>query len=155
MKHLTISIRQAYYGGMKNDMAKMLARCPVCDGGLKISELSCERCNTRIQSVFDPCRFCSLAPEHLTFIELFLRCEGNLSRVEKELGVSYPTVRNRLTGALTALGLTGESPVSQDEMPSLPAESEDSAVRRRDALNALARGEMSAEDAARILRELS
>ena len=140
-------------------MAKMLTRCPVCDGGLKVSELTCERCDTHIQSMFDSCRFCSLAPEHLSFIELFLRCEGNMSRAEKELGVSYPTVRNRLTGALAALGLaggpTGEPPISVEAAPSPTITPEESATRRRDALNALARGELNADDAARILRELS
>lgn len=140
-------------------MAKMLTRCPVCDGSLKVSELTCERCDTHIQSMFDSCRFCSLAPEHLSFIELFLRCEGNLSKVEKELGVSYPTVRNRLSGALTALGLAGgtsvETPVPAEEAPSPTMTPEESAARRRDALNALARGELNADDAARILRELS
>src|SRR5690242_15059627 len=90
-------------------MAKMMTRCPVCEGPFKISELTCERCRTRVHSIFDPCRFCSLPAEQLGFIEIFLRCEGNLSRVEKELGISYPTVRNRLMAALSALGLSGDS----------------------------------------------
>jgi hypothetical protein len=139
-------------------MAKTLTRCPVCAGDLKISELTCERCSTRVHSLFDPCRFCSLPAEHLAFLELFLKCEGNLSRCEKELGVSYPTVRNRLTAALQALGLGEVSDAAPGEpaaAPPEPALSEDSAARRRDALNALARGEISAEDAARVLRELS
>ena len=142
-------------------MAKPLSRCPVCEGELKISELSCDRCNTRIQSVFDPCRFCSLPAEHLSFIEVFLKCEGNLSRVEKELGVSYPTVRNRLTAALTALDLSGQAqdpafqPAPEEGTDTNGHVPEDTSARRRDALNALARGEMSAEDAARVLRELS
>jgi hypothetical protein len=109
--------------------------------------------------MFEPCRFCSLPLEHLGFVEVFLRCEGNLSRVEKDLGVSYPTVRNRLIAALTALGLAGvgaETAVQTPEPTVLAAApSEDTSARRRDALNALAKGEMSAEDAARVLRELS
>lgn len=141
-------------------MPKMLSRCPVCEGELKITEVTCNRCSTQLRSAFDPCRFCSLTAEHLGFIEVFLRCEGNLSRVEKELGVSYPTVRNRLAAALTALGLTGDTPESAGqpfERPSAAVEAppEDTSIRRRDALNALARGELSAEDAARLLRELS
>ena len=142
-------------------MAKTLTRCPVCEGELKISELTCDRCSTRVHSVFDPCRFCSLPAEHLSFVEVFLRCEGNLSRVEKELGVSYPTVRNRLSGALAALGLGGASadaggqPTTTAEPVAVEPISEDTSARRRDALNALARGEMTADDAARVLRELS
>ena len=135
-------------------MAKALARCPVCESALGISELSCTRCQTRIHGSFEPCRFCRLSPEHLTFIELFLRSEGNLSRVEKELNLSYPTVRNRLMTALAALGLTGEeTPVLPEPAPApnMP----ETGARRRDLLDALARGELSAEAAAEALRELS
>jgi hypothetical protein len=149
-------------------MTKILTRCPVCESTLGVSELKCCRCQTSIRGAFDPCRFCSLAPEHLAFIELFLRCEGNLSRVEKEMGVSYPTVRNRLVGALAALGLANgeerESPLppvssaapsTSPDSPTLSSPLPDPAIRRRELLNALARGEMNAEDAAAALRELS
>jgi len=136
-------------------MAKTLTRCPVCAGEFKITELTCDRCSARVQSSFDTCRFCRLPAEHLAFIETFLKCEGNMTRVEKELGVSYPTVRNRLTGALAALGYSGpqgEAPAAEPEPETAP---EEMAGRRRDALNALARGEISADDAARVLRELT
>src|ERR1051326_5300914 len=138
-------------------MAKTLTRCPVCEGEFKITELTCDRCGTHVQSTFDPCRFCRLPADHLAFVEVFLRCEGNLSRVEKELGVSYPTVRNRLTGALTALGLTAGNGESQQAAAAEEPEKapEDTSGRRRDTLNLLARGEINAEDAARLLRELS
>ena len=146
-------------------MTKSLTRCPVCEGVLSVSELHCGRCRTSIRGTFDPCRFCSLTPEHLAFIELFLRCEGNLSRIEKEMGISYPTVRNRLASALAALGFaSGEdkelttAPITpvlptplSPPIPVLP----DPVVRRREVLNALASGEMSADDAAQVLRELS
>ena len=140
-------------------MARMLARCPVCESALGVSELACPRCQTRISGRFDTCRFCRLAAEHLAFLEVFLRCEGNLSRVEKELGVSYPTVRNRLTAALTALGFAGgpeegESPPPPEASPWPPEPAPETAERRRQILDALARGEVSADEAARVLREL-
>jgi len=144
-------------------MAKILTRCPVCDGALGVSELRCGRCKTTIHGAFDPCRFCRLAAEHLGFIEMFLRCEGNLSRVEKELNLSYPTVRNRLQAALAALELAGDTPprhdVSVDELLGMEERSAtpayDAGERRRAVLEALARGDMSAEDAAESLRDLS
>jgi hypothetical protein len=37
-------------------------------------------------------------------VEVFLKCRGNIKEVEKELGISYPTVRNRLDGVIQALG---------------------------------------------------
>src|SRR5579871_416271 len=111
-------------------MAKILARCPVCEAMLGISELACGRCQTRIHGAFDPCRFCRLTPEHLSFVELFLRCEGNLSRVGEELGISYPTVRNRLANALVALGLAAgsEKQTAPEEAASIPPLPPDPAV---------------------------
>jgi hypothetical protein len=133
-------------------MAKMLTRCPVCEAVLGVSELTCGRCQTRIHGAFDPCRFCRLAPEHLAFVETFLRCEGNLSKVEKELRLSYPTLRNKLTAALAALGFGSEMPA---EMPATPEPRPDSAHHRREVLEALARGDISAEAAADALRDLT
>ena len=136
-------------------MAKALSRCPVCEATLYLSELACARCQTRIQGTFEPCRFCRLEKEPLAFIELFLRCEGNLSRVEKELNLSYPTVRNRLASALAALGLNGNAeelpPVTPVAAPPAPETLE----RRRILLETLAQGEISAEEAAHALRDLN
>jgi len=56
-------------------MAKNFDPVSVCESGLHVSELTCGRCRTRIAGQFDPCRFCSLAAEHLAFLETFLRCE--------------------------------------------------------------------------------
>ncbi|HLK55565.1 MAG TPA: DUF2089 family protein [Chthonomonadaceae bacterium] len=134
-------------------MAKALSRCPVCEATLSITELACARCQTRIQSTFDPCRFCRLEREQLAFIELFLRCEGNLSRVEKELNLSYPTVRNRLAAALAALGLNGEVAPEIPEASAAVPPTPEAQERRRVLLEALARGDMSAEEVAGALRD--
>ena len=153
-------------------MAKTLTRCPVCEAALQVSELTCGHCRTRIAGQFEPCRFCSLPTEHLAFLETFLRCEGNLSRVEKELGLSYPTVRNRFTAMLGALGY-GDAPTPPVERkvengfafayttgtpaapPTPPAPASPEAVARRLAiLDALGRGEMDAVEAATALRDM-
>ncbi|HLI47758.1 MAG TPA: DUF2089 domain-containing protein [Chthonomonas sp.] len=130
-------------------MAGLLTRCPVCGGSLQVTELHCPQCQTSVRGVFDSCRFCRLAEEHLRFIETFLRCEGNLSRVERELGISYPTVRNRLQNALAALGLQGGGAVS-DNAPSAASVR----AQRLEILEALENGEIDAEEAAEALRQL-
>jgi hypothetical protein len=136
-------------------MAKLLTRCPVCEGLLGVTELTCGSCQTRLQGVFATCRFCRLTPEHLGFVELFLRCEGNLSRVGEDLGVSYPTVRNKLTAALTALGFVNSEAAPNDRETTEAVQSELSSAKRREMLDAVARGDMSIEDAVALLRDLS
>ena len=135
-------------------MAKILTRCPVCEAALKVTEVTCLRCKTQVRSAFDTCRFCRLTPEHLAFVELFLRNEGNLSRVEKQLGLSYPTVRNKLSAALAALGFSEQA--ESHNSPETPEEESGEAEqiqRRRNVLEALARGDLDAVEAAELLRE--
>jgi len=128
----------------------MLAKCPVCAGPLHVTELSCGACQTRVQSAFETCRFCRLSPEHLQFLEVFLRNRGNLSRVGEEMDISYPTVDKRLDAALTALGLieANAAPPPPERRPN--GRDHD----RRQILEMLDRGEITAEEATRRLKEL-
>lgn len=136
-------------------MARLLGRCPICDGTLHVTEISCARCRTQVRSQFENCRFCRLPPEQLAFIELFLRCEGNLRCVEKELKISYPTVRNRLMASLEALGLSAASGAEEPaQQPQISTGAEEAAVERRRVLEAVSRGEIATEEAVRALRAL-
>jgi hypothetical protein len=131
-------------------MPTTLSVCPVCSGSMQVTELECVQCKATVRSRFDSCRFCRLSQEHLGFIELFLRCEGNLSRVEKELNLSYPTVRNRLSAAVAALGpdeAPAEAPVDLSDT--------DTMARRRTLLDELARGVITADDVADALKRMS
>lgn len=70
--------------------------------------MSCPRCRSSLEGEFSTCRFCQLPAEQVEFIEVFLKCRGNIKEVEKEMGISYPTVRNRLEGVIQALGYKSE-----------------------------------------------
>ncbi len=118
--------------------------CPICGDRLFVTRLHCHRCATTIEGNFEPCRFCSLSPEHKAFLEVFVKCRGNIKEVEKELGISYPTVRNRLDGALAAMGFGSDGADDRVE----------TAGRRKEVLDALSRGEISADDAVKLLRNL-
>ena len=120
---------------------KAPGRCPVCDDELLISKLTCPRCDTRLEGEFNPCKFCRLPAEQLEFLEVFIRSRGNIRDVEKELGISYPTVRSRLDSVIQALGY----PVEKND----PAAAES---RRQDILDALESGEIDTREAARLLR---
>jgi hypothetical protein len=115
--------------------------CPVCQDDLLVTRLACRNCGTALEGRFTMGRLFQFTPEQLHFVEVFLRCEGKLNRVQEELGISYPTVRSRLVEIIRALGYeVGE-------------EREADAERRREILERLARQELSAEDAFRVLQE--
>jgi len=154
-------------------MSNILTRCPVCASTLGVTELTCGRCHTSIRGTFSSCRFCRTPVEHLRFIETFLRNEGNLSKVGQALGLSYPTVRNKLVAALLALGLDDESEPSNEQAKSANpdlAEVEgrdrgeasgkafsgnpELGKRRMLVLEALADGSLSVEEAAEAIRAL-
>lgn len=117
-------------------------RCPVCNEELTISRLTCNHCQTKLEGDFTSCKFCKLPPEQLEFIEVFIRCRGNIKDVEKDLGISYPTVRSRLDGAIQALGYSIEKSESLD----------DQSDRRQEVLRALENGEITPQEAAKQLR---
>ena len=82
---------------------KILESCPSCGGGLDIMEVHCRQCETQVRSRYRPCDFCGLTEEQSTFLRIFVTSRGNLSEVEKRLGVSYPTVRAKLDEVIERL----------------------------------------------------
>ncbi|MDR7418296.1 MAG: DUF2089 domain-containing protein [Armatimonadota bacterium] len=123
----------------------MPGTCPVCANDLTVVRLECDRCGTAVMGRYRASRFARLAPDQLTFLETFLRSRGNIRKVERELGISYPTVRGRLNALLAALGI---APASEDE--------DDVAQRRRrEILDQLESGALAAEEAARRLRQIT
>lgn len=120
------------------------SRCPVCGGELSVVSLSCDNCHTELSGRFSPCKFCSLEEKHLKFVETFLRCRGSIKEVEKALGVSYPTVKNMLDAALTALGF--------DERADLRAVREEE--EKNEILSRLANHEIDVDTAIEALNQL-
>jgi hypothetical protein len=85
-------------------MYPIMTICPICAGELLATQLECRQCDTKIQGRFITGPFAALLPEQLDFIELFVRNEGKITRMQEELGLSYPTIRNRLHEIIRALG---------------------------------------------------
>lgn len=115
--------------------------CPICHDDLLITRLVCRNCGTALEGRFTMGRLAQLTPDQLHFVEVFLRCEGKITRVQEELGLSYPTVRSRLEEVIRALGYE----VGKDQA--------DLEERRREVLERLARKEISAEEALHLLQE--
>jgi len=118
------------------------ARCPICQSELTVVRLRCSSCDTSLEGNFALGQFSNLTPEQLDFIFTFVRSEGKINRMEQELGVSYPTIRNRLNEVIRALGF---EPGRED-----PAEI--TQERRNAILADLSAGKINAEEATRLLR---
>jgi len=133
----------------------VISTCPVCSGELTIARLHCRTCGTSLEGEFGVGRFGRLNVEQLALLESFLRARGNLKEMERELGISYPTVRGRLDALVRALGLSdGAAEPATDETADEPADTPGATDARRLILERLARREIGADDAAAALRDL-
>jgi hypothetical protein len=88
-----------------------------------------------VQGEFTPCPFCRLSGEDRRIFELFLASRGNLKEVERALGISYPTVRQRVDEVLTRLGYPRGSRPDRLEI-----------------LRQVREGDLTPDEAARLLR---
>ena len=85
-------------------MRPLILKCPSCNGDLAVSKLHCHACEIAIEGDFGIPALLRLSRAQLDFVEVFLKNRGNIREVERELGVSYPTVRARLDEVLDAIG---------------------------------------------------
>lgn len=138
--------------------------CPVCGNAMYVSRLSCDHCGSVLEGMFSVTgqptarrmgnatngreledrfgRLARLNDQQLEFVEVFLRCRGIIKNVEDMLGISYPTVKSRLANVLEGMGFSG------DESNAAPRHA------RRDILAQLAAGQISTEEAHRLLAEI-
>jgi len=131
----------------------VISTCPVCSSELAVTRLHCASCGTTLEGDFSVGRFGRLSREQLALLESFLRSRGNLRDMERELGISYPTVRSRVESLVRALGFGARGDDDQaDEPPQQPAA--DPADPRQAILERLARHEIGAEEAAAAIRAL-
>jgi hypothetical protein len=130
----------------------VISTCPVCAGELAVTRLHCRSCGTTLEGEFSVGRFGRLTKEQLALLESFLRSRGNLRDMERELGISYPTVRGRVEALVRALGFGPRD--GADEPDEDAAASGEIAAARQAILEGLAKGKFSAEEAATQIRNL-
>jgi len=128
-------------------MNPILSKCPVCGSPLEVVRLHCGSCDTSIEGHFigagNP--FGNLPPEQIQFVLTFVRCEGRFNRMEEELKLSYPTIRNRLFDVIRALGYEP----GKEEVPAKPSMEE-----RKRILDDLDQGKITPDQAKRLLQGL-
>ena len=124
-------------------MIKVLTRCPVCEGHLKAVKLKCQSCGTVIENTFDFPKLMSLTREQLEFVEVFIKSRGNIKDVERELGISYPTVRAKLDQVIELLEGPSKSSVTRSEAK---------LDKQKTVIEQLERGEITPEEAIELMK---
>jgi len=114
----------------------LVSRCPVCDSDMAVSELTCDSCGTSVRGRFPIPDLCRLPEDLYQFLLVFVKNRGVIRDVEKELGISYPTVRSRLDAVLAALGYAKSAGRSDSS----------------EVIEMLERGEITPEEAEKMLR---
>ncbi len=90
-------------------MKVLPAICPSCNSQLNVKSLICERCQTEIQGQYELPLLSRLSIEDQSFIMEFIKASGSLKEMAKLLGLSYPTVRNRLDEIIEHIKLPEKS----------------------------------------------
>ena len=128
-------------------MTTPVEQCISCGGQLEIRELYCRDCDITIRGHF-PMEgrgpFARLTDDQLAFLHLFVTSRGNMSDVERSLGVSYPTVRAKLDDLIAALE-PGEG---------VPEQAQPTAMSRNEVMDRVSKGELSVDEAMAILSSL-
>ncbi len=127
-------------------MPKLPRHCPACNSSLMVTRLTCPNCGTEVTGSFPPDLFSRLAPNDFDFVVLFVKSRGNVKEMERELGISYWTIRSRLNEIVVQLGL-------ESQAPPVPAASPAAALRQ-EILEQLNAGLLTVSEAAARLEEL-
>ncbi len=115
---------------------EVIGKCPVCHQALTITKLHCAHCQLEITGDFEQSRFSKLSTDELKFVETFLWAQGNIKVVEKELQISYPTVKKQLDQVIRKLQLTKPVP---------------NALTREEVMAKVVSGELTVDEAAQLL----
>ena len=125
-------------------MHPLPSQCPICGGEVVVTRINCQNCNTSIEGRFSSRTFSQLTPKQMDFVETFVKLEGKITRMEKELKLSYPTIRKLLHDVIRALGY---EPGGEEEISELSEE------ERQSILEDLDTGKINYKDAMKQLKD--
>ncbi|NLA78184.1 MAG: DUF2089 domain-containing protein [Erysipelothrix sp.] len=84
---------------------EVIGTCPICQGNLIATKLSCPSCQIEITGAFKLSSFSNLTKEELDFVAGFISVYGNIKEMEKMFNISYPTVKKNLDLIISKMGL--------------------------------------------------
>lgn len=125
---------------------EVISHCPVCSHELTITKLHCNNCQIEISGEFKLSRLSLLSHEQLMFVELFLKTHGNIKAIEKEMGVSYPTVKKMLSDVLANLGFEDNDDINFSNNYS--------SLTKQEVLENLSNGLITFDDAVELLKQI-
>ena len=134
-------------------MQSMFNNCPACGGQLIVTECRCTQCQLQLRGEFHPGRLFSLSEDEMTFIQVFLSARGNLSEVERILGISYPTIRHKLDEINEILNQNGVGTETVGKFGAVGQDKKEKTTLRKEILQKVADGEMAPADAVEILNQ--
>jgi hypothetical protein len=133
------------------------ADCPVCGERLNITRLGCGACGTELSGRFTPCTYCALTASDRRILQSFLVSRGNMRELARDLGVSYPTARQRFADLLVRLGLEAAEPAVPpgvgEPADGTQNEWETGGLNKEEVLRRLAAGELDLAEAEAALGE--
>ena len=115
-----------------------MRECVNCHEPLQAARLTCNACGLSFEGTFYMPRLARLEPAQQQLAEQIVLAAGNLKDVAGAIEVSYPTLRKRLDTLIVALRTLREE--------------DDAQIAQL--LDAVEAGDMTAESAARLIREL-
>ena len=121
---------------------QIIGKCPICDGNLIVSELTCTSCNTKINGEFNLSKFDNLSPDQQNFALIFIKNQGNIKLIEKEMNISYPTVKKNLSDLINSLGFDEVSVYENNKMT------------KEEIMQAIKNKEMTLDEAYKLLKEI-
>lgn len=99
---------------MEKQYSQLPTACPSCGEGLYVESLSCKNCETSVSGGYKLPELLLLEKQELEFIHSFVKNSGSLKEMAKEMGLSYPSVRNYLNDLIEKLNrLEDESSQSE------------------------------------------
>ncbi len=131
-------------------------KCPSCSGPLRPAVMACDPCGIRVEGRFAQNEFATLGADQLHLLRIFVHTEGRIRDMESALGLSYPTIKQRLADLRRALAPEADSAVvkSTPPTPSEPPPEPSRETRIPEVLSALEAGRLTFDEAMAQIRRL-